>query len=75
VSLRAVLLGALASLAGAPATAGAATVTWATYVEPPGTEPEESCSRYAACPPPTLTITDSGAETNDVSIEAGTSTS
>ena len=52
------------------AEAGAATVTWSPgTVEPPGTPPEESCSRYAQCAPASVAVADPGGERNDLSIE------
>lgn len=54
---------------GLAAPAGATVVTW--VPAPPDTSPtpEESCSRYSACPPPSIIVTGEGAENND--IEAG----
>ena len=56
------------ALAAAPA--GAATVTWTPpYMDPPGTDPESSCSRYQQCPPASLAVADTKNERNDITVE------
>src|SRR5688572_5275106 len=51
------------------APAGASTVTYAAgYTDPPGTPPEESCSRYMQCPPGTVTFQGGAGEANAVSV-------
>ncbi|HEX8205143.1 MAG TPA: hypothetical protein VF587_03690, partial [Solirubrobacteraceae bacterium] len=60
----------LASLVSA-APAGAARVTWTPGgTEAPGVSPEESCSRYMACAPPTMLVSDDVGERNDLVVEA-----
>jgi Ca2+-binding RTX toxin-like protein len=59
---------ALLLLALLPAAADAATVRVDVYREPPGTDPFESCSRYAMCPPDTLVFEAAPGEANDVTI-------
>jgi hypothetical protein len=72
--VRAVL--AVLALLVLAAPAEAATVSRAVipYVEPPGTPLEESCSRYAACPPGTVRVDVRAlpAETNEVTIAVET---
>lgn len=59
------------SLVVLSAPAGAATVSSVAYSEPPSTTPEESCSRYAACPPATVTFQAAAGEANVVSVSTG----
>ena len=57
------------------APAGAATVSYtAGSTEPPGTPPEESCSRYMQCPVASLTFQAAPGEANAVSVAAGAGT-
>lgn len=64
-----VLVAVLASFAVLCAPAGASTVSYAAgYIEPPGTPPEESCSRYMQCPPGVVTFQGGAGETNAVSV-------
>jgi len=63
-----VLIGVL--LLALPATAGAATVSVEPYVEPPGTDPFGSCSRYMMCPPDMVVVTAAPNENNGVVITA-----
>ncbi|HEX8123909.1 MAG TPA: calcium-binding protein [Solirubrobacteraceae bacterium] len=61
-------------VAAAPATAATVTYT-AGYVEPPGTDPDDSCSRYMMCPPgASLDIVDGSGERNDLTVEATATT-
>jgi RTX calcium-binding nonapeptide repeat (4 copies) len=53
-----------------PAAAGAATVSVAPYVEPPGTDPFGSCSRYMMCPPDMIVVAGGPNENNAVVITA-----
>jgi len=62
---------ALVLLASLPAAAGAATARVDVYREPPGTDPFESCSRYAQCPPDTLVVAAAPGEANQITIEPG----
>ena len=59
---------ALVAMAVFPAAAGAANVRVDAYVEPQGTEPESSCSRYMQCPPAELIYTAAAGEANDVTV-------
>ena len=59
------ILAALLVVLALPANAAASSVTYTPpYMDPPGTEPEESCSRYAQCPPSTLEIAGAPGEAN-----------
>jgi Ca2+-binding RTX toxin-like protein len=51
-----------------PGAARAATVSVEPYVEPPGVDPFESCSRYAMCPPDMLVFRAGGGESNQLTI-------
>jgi Ca2+-binding RTX toxin-like protein len=72
---RALSLALFAALVVA-APASGATVTYTPgYTEPPGTDPDDSCSRYMMCPPgPSLDIVDSSGERNDLTVEVTATT-
>ena len=64
-----VLVAVLASFVVLCAPAGASTVSYAAgYIEPPGTPPEESCSRYMQCPQGAATFQGGPGEANAVSV-------
>jgi Ca2+-binding RTX toxin-like protein len=60
---------ALLLLLAFPAAAGAGTASVQPYVEPPGTDPFSSCSRYMMCPPDMLVFDAGPGEVNRVTIE------
>jgi Ca2+-binding RTX toxin-like protein len=60
---------ALVLLASLPAAAGAAIARVDVYREAPGTDPFESCSRYAQCPPDTLVVAAAPGEANRMTID------
>lgn len=61
---------ALLVLIALPGAAQAGTARVDVYTEPPGVEPESSCSRYMQCPPDALEFAAAPGEVNDVTISA-----